>query len=223
MAVPICAVMLLLIATLAAPAGAAEYYSWIDPNGVMVMTDDPNRIPAPTERSRVEIHRFRDPAPGMMSSAGDDARTAVEGAASREPRAMESPPSAELPSVLLQPPDDPMRSQYVWVPLQQPLPIGGQTVTGYWWHPGVTSQIDAFKSFLRQHRLLADSGLPGIHGFRPFAPGVNPLPQSTNPFYDQVVRERQMLVQRAFPIAPFGARPPAASRPSVGALAPPHH
>jgi hypothetical protein len=40
---------------------AAEFYSWIDPSGTMVMTDDPSSIPSSATRSPVSIHRFEDP------------------------------------------------------------------------------------------------------------------------------------------------------------------
>jgi hypothetical protein len=193
---------LALIGGVASAPRAAEYYSWIDPSGVLVMTDDPNRIPSPTQRSTVEIHRFQDPSPGLSGPATN----AGASAGAPETQAPEPPP--DLPSVVVGMPDDPVRSQYVWVPLGQPLPIGSEFVSGFWWHPGISSPIDAFKAFLRQHQLAAGL-LPAATGAPRATLPPPALSRSPNPTYDQVLRERQALIERTFP----PSAPPSKPRP----------
>ena len=183
---------------------AAEFYSWIDPSGVMVMTDDPSQIPAGMHRSPVEVHRFQDlpayqPAAAVSISPTTDAPVTISETGPPSPVAGAS---ASLPDILMTQPDDGIRPHYVWVPLQTPMIVGSDSVSGFWWHPGVASSIDAFKAFLRlQWQHLQQQGPWTVT--LPSDSAWNSVPRSGNPFYDQVVRERHALIQRTFPVSPF--------------------
>ena len=88
-----------------------------------------------------------------------------------------------------------MRAPYVWVPLLSPLFVGGNSVSGFWWHPGATSPMEAFKQYLAQHyRQQQNQRVPGVGVQYPY-PSHRGMVQgpSGNSVYDQVVRERQML------------------------------
>ena len=208
--VPWVAGCVLLITVLCLPpAGSAnDYYSWIDANGTMVMTDDPSRVPPPTSRSEIQVHRFEPPVPG------DPGRPEEEPAsASREeptpprPEAVD-PRDLNLPLVVLGEPDQPVGGQYVWVPLLSPLFVGGNAVRGFWWHPGATSPVEAFKHFLARHnREQRTQWAPGVGVPYPHSPNSQTARGgSGNTVYDQVVRERQALEEsirlRHFPASP---------------------
>ncbi len=199
------AVSALVISLLCVPASslANDYYSWIDSNGTMVMTDDPGRVPPSAGRSQIQVHRF-EPVPPGPSVTHD-----------LEPASLEEPPqipavdprNLNLPLIVLDEPDNQLRAQYVWVPLLSPLFVGGNSVSGFWWHPGATSPVEAFKQYLGQHyrqqqaQWTSGVGVP----YPPYYPG-SARGASGNTTHDQVVRERQALEEsirlRHFPNAP---------------------
>lgn len=145
-----------------------EYYSWVDSSsGMMVITDDPSRIPPALKRSPVHVHRFKEspltePDPSIYQM--DDGATDGEDAS----------PSWQVPeqrftvSSLLQAPDStnpiyihvpglggreiPSGMSYVWVPLWSPIALGNVSVAGFWWHPMAMSPERAFEKFLIDYR-----------------------------------------------------------------------
>jgi hypothetical protein len=193
-------------------APANDYYSWIDVNGTMVMTDDPSRIPPADNRSQIQVHRFTEapPAPPRTAPAEAASREPEEPPQAARPEAVD-PSSLDLPLVLLNEPENQVRAQYIWVPLLSPLFVGGASVSGFWWHPGATSPVEAFKHFLAQHfRQQQNQWMPGASVPYPFHPGFARGP-SGNALYDQVVREREALQEsirlRHFPNSPPLGRP----------------
>jgi hypothetical protein len=188
-------------------ASANDYYSWIDATGTMVMTDDPSRIPPADNRSQIQVHRFTEapPSPPALAPAEPASREPEEPPQAARPEAVD-PRSLDLPLVLLTEPENQVRAQYVWVPLLSPLFVGGTSVSGFWWHPGATSPVEAFKHFLSQHfRHQQNQWMPGAVVPYPYHPGMRRGP-SGNALYDQVVREREALQEsirlRHFPNSP---------------------
>jgi hypothetical protein len=171
----------------------------------MVMTDDPGRVPPPTSRSQIQVHRF-EPGPPGQSHAPE-----AEPAPNEEPAPARSeavdPRDLNLPLVVLDEPDYQVRGQYVWVPLLSPLFVGANSVSGFWWHPGALSPVEAFKQFLAQHyRQQQAQWTPGaVVPYPAYRPGALRGP-SGQIVYDQVVRERQALGEsirsRHFPGSP---------------------
>jgi hypothetical protein len=203
--VPGVAGSVLLIAVLCLPpsASANDYYSWIDGNGTMVMTDDPSRVPPPTSRSQIQVHRFE------PSTPGDPGRPEEEPAPLEEPPkvAPVDPVNLDLPLVRLDDPETHLRAQYLWVPLLSPLFVRGNMVSGFWWHPGSTSPVEAFKHFLARHnREQRTQWAPGVGAVVPYPYAPTARSGSGNTVYDQVVRERQALEEsirlRHFPGSP---------------------
>lgn len=203
----------LLVALLCQPSigSANDYYSWIDGNGTMVMTDDPSRIPAPSGRSQIQVHRFEPAIPGDPGASGEQpAPASREEPPAPRPEAVD-PHDLDLPLVVLGRPDEPVGGRYLWVPLLSPLFVGGNIVHGFWWYPGTTSPVEAFKHFLAQHnREQRPQWMPGVGAP---APAYFPGPargSSGNSVYDQVVRERQALENsirlRHFPGSPAPGR-----------------
>jgi hypothetical protein len=189
-------------------ASANDYYSWVDGNGTMVMTDDPSRIPPADHRSQIQVHRFMEapPSPPGPAPAEPASREREEPSDTARPEAVD-PRSLDLPLVLLDEPENQVRAQYVWVPLLSPLFVGGTAVSGFWWHPGATSPVEAFKHFLAQHfRQQQNQWLPGAVVPYPFPPRMGRGPSSGHAHYDQVVREREALQEsirlRHFPNSP---------------------
>lgn len=204
---------LLLIGLLGLPAAAPanDYYSWIDSNGTMVMTDDPSRVPPPSSRIQVQVHRFQPvpPSPTIVEEPPPASREDSSRAA--RPEAMD-PRDLSLPAILLGEPDQPVRAQYVWVPLLSPLFVGGNVVNGFWWHPGPISPVEAFKQFLAQHyREQRHAWVPGPGLSYPFSSPRTGLGPSGNTVFDQVVRERQALEEsirlRHFPSSSAPSQP----------------
>ncbi|MGH7230666.1 MAG: hypothetical protein ACREJU_04820 [Nitrospiraceae bacterium] len=188
------------------PAGAAEFYSWIEPSGTAVLTDDPSRIPPADERSAVAIYRYPDRASSPPSPQRNMVGT--EGLIGRaQPRMPESAAYAELssvdpadidaPDVLLDQPEQSFQSDYVWVPLQAPLLLSSRYVSGFWWRPGRASPTDGFNAALLQlaRGTLKNHGMPNRHraGVSAYGSAIS----SGNAVYDQVVRERHSLQQAA--------------------------
>jgi hypothetical protein len=205
--------MLAAMLCLPVSASANDYYSWIDANGTMVMTDDPSRVPPPTDRSQIQVHRF---APASSGKAG---RAEAEPVPREEPPPVARPEAVDprdlnLPLVVLGGPDKNVGPQYVWVPLVSPLFVGGNMVNGFWWYPGATSPVEAFKQFLARHNRQQQSPqrMPGAGVTYPYPyPYPSMRSPSGNTVYDQVVRERQALEEsirlRHFPNAPAPGRP----------------
>jgi len=193
---------------LPASGSANDYYSWIDGNGTVMMTDDPSRVPPAATRSPVQVHRFEPVAPSPP------ALHEVEPALREEAPTVApvDPANLDLPMVLLGEPDHQVRAQYVWVPLLSPLFVGGNSISGFWWHPGGTSPVEAFKHYLAQHyREQRNQWMPGaVVPYPSHHPGIA-RSSSGNPVYDQVVRERQALEEsirlRHFPGSPAPGRP----------------
>lgn len=201
----------LLIGALCFPSFglANDYYSWIDANGTMVMTDDPSRVPPATSRSEIQIHRFKTvpPSPSGKPDA-ERASSEREEPPSARPEAVD-PLDLNMPLVLLDEPENQVKAQYVWVPLLSPLFVGGNSVSGFWWHPGATSPVEAFKQYLAQHyRQQRAQWMPGVGVPYPSYPGTGPGTAGNS--YDQVVRERQALEEsirlRHFPNSPGPTR-----------------
>lgn len=200
------AAMLAAMFCLPASGSANDYYSWIDANGTMVMTDDPSRVPPPTDRSQIQVHRFQSAPPGEPGRPEPEITPREE-----PPRPAPVDPAAlELPSVLLDDPEANVRAQYVWVPLLSPLFVRGNSVNGFWWHPGTTSPVEAFKQFLGRHNRQQQTPqwAPGASVPYPY-PSITRSP-SGNTVYDQVARERQALEEsirlRHFPNSPAPGR-----------------
>jgi hypothetical protein len=187
-----------LAALLCLPAAgsANDYYSWIDSNGTIMMTDDPSRVPPATGRSQIQVHRF-EPAQPAASAAHEPASVSRQDPPAARPEAVD-PRDLNLPLVVLGEPDKHVGPQYVWVPLLSPLLLGGNSVSGFWWYPGATSPVEAFKQFLAQHyRQQQAQWMPGVG-----APYSSQYPgtyvgygrgPSGNIVFDQTVRERQAL------------------------------
>lgn len=199
----------LSLAMIAIGAEAGDYYSWIDANGTIVMTDDPSRVPPANNRSQIQVHRFEPVAPSPPATHDPEPVPREE---SPQVAAVD-PHDLSAPLVLLDEPENHVRAQYVWVPLLSPLFVGGNSVSGFWWHPGVISPVEAFKQYLAQHyRQQQAQWMPGVGVPYPYPShrGVQRSP-SGNSVYDQVVRERQMLEEsvrlRHFPRS-AGPTPP---------------
>ena len=210
---------------------AAEVYSWIDQSGTVVMTDDPGQIPPVTQRRSLSIHRFETDSPADMRSADSGASEEPRGPVRREVprdvaesrRAPTVSDDAEDSDVVLKMTDDLDRDSYVWMPLQTPMAFGSEVIDGFWWHPGVTSPVDAFKAYLRRHRHPVPKGSWLSTAPQSDRQRKTQETSSGNSVYDQVVRERQLLIQRnGLLFGPPPVTPPsaAAQRPDPGLKAP---
>jgi len=218
---------------------AGEFYSWIDASGTMVFTDDSSRIPPETVRSPVAVLRFQDSRPSP-SQPRDSVRMLSPSASSMpaqspsETQKVSQPPAKpgpvpvdpadlDLPQVLLDAPDETARTQYFWVPLLAPVYVGSSSVSGFWCHRDVQSPVEAFKLFLRQHLRQTPTNQPMAGGVQaPYGvpwstpqPPSNPIYNSGNYVYDQVMRERLALTERiASQFRPPSPAPRAGSGPS---------
>jgi hypothetical protein len=220
----------LLLTVLAWTSGAiaapgTEFYSWIDPSGTMVMTDDPSQIPPSAVRSPVSIHRFQDPAvatdvarhprrkatrPEQESPTRQDvsAQPTQQGTQVIQKPEPAVPAEAEAAPVLLEIPEDTARNQYLWMPLLAPVYLGGNLVSGFWSHRSVSSPVEAFRRFLAKHDsptqqiLIAGGHLQLGNLFNaPTSPAPPPARTRSSPMtpvYDQVMRERQAMIERTF-------------------------
>lgn len=227
------------LACLASFAEASEFYSWTDASGTMVMTDDSSRIPPATVRSPVAVHRFQDSRPSpsqpqesvrvLNSSASSEPAesSSANQKESQQPAKREPVPvnaaDLDLPQVLLEPPGETVRTQYLWVPLLAPIYLGSSSVSGFWHHRNVSSPVEAFKHFLRQHPQQLQSIQAGTGGSQWTSGGVltgpkapsNPVYNSGNYVYDQVMRERHALSERiASQFRPASQAPRVGSAPS---------
>ena len=216
-------------------ADAAEFYSWIDPSGTMVMTDDPSHIPMSVSRSPVSIHRFDDLAdsvtsqPLMHATTRTPSRQAAAGGADDVPVAKDRSMPGDAPSevsapdpdqlVLLEAPEERAGRDYLWVPLIAPVYLGATPVSGFWCHRSVSSPVDAFRMFLAQHGgmasqvLIAGGQLQLGNLFNrprasPFSRHGTRTEITGTSVYDQVLREHRALLDRAAaPVQPAGTRP----------------
>jgi hypothetical protein len=208
-----------LLAVLLVPVGvpAGEFYSWIDPSGTMVLTDDPGKIPPATERSPVAVYRYREPrglpsdkphsaASTEMIVRGEvlqqESTATISRGAKPSARDSQVPIASGIESepapVLIEQPDAPLRGQYQWMPLVAPIYVGNSTVTGFWCHRSVSSPVEAFTKFLRQ-RQAPPGGGPGASGgsaWRHSGVSVGTSGTSSqalgsgNYVYEQLLRER---------------------------------
>ncbi|HEX3203272.1 MAG TPA: DUF4124 domain-containing protein [Nitrospiraceae bacterium] len=183
----------------------AEVYSWVDSTGAVVMTDDPGRIPPATQRHSLSIHRFDTSTAASDQSMERGNRSEERNAP--DPQEIRHDPAESVPitrgnddasasDVVLKMTDDLDRDSYVWMPFQTPLAVGSDVVGGFWWHPGVTSPVDAFKAYLRRHHrpVPKESWLSTV--LQSGRPRTTQEMSSGNSVYDQVVGERQLLIHR---------------------------
>lgn len=214
-------VVLLWIASSPPAVFPGEFYSWIDASGTMVITDDAGRIPPPTQRSPIAVHRFggiattsSKPTGHLLGTPGTAPTPSVEGSSEIQKVAQEQKAATQanstnradldLPQILLDAPDQTAKTQYDWVPLLAPIYVGPSPVSGFWCRRDVQSPLDAFKQFLRQqHRQLQNAQAvagggqwQGIGALNGPPSSTSPVSTSGNPVYDQVLRERQTLNER---------------------------
>ena len=201
-------------------ATASEFYSWISPSGEMVLTDDAGKIPPAGSRGPVSVHRFQE-------STGSPSRVVVAARPSAMPERLTSgsagagipgqpaswdrdsleaidPAALELSDVLLEQPDQPVASQYGWVPLPSPVYVGSAPLYGFWSRS--TTQDPALA--LQQHLLLLQATMQGRgartsnhlnqRGYRnPVYPGqssVHAASRSASVGYRRSMLERQAML-----------------------------
>jgi hypothetical protein len=211
-------------------ARAGEFYSWIDSTGTMVITDDPGQIPPAANRSSVFLHQFEErsqvavkrevqPPTPLPSDPGQEGRTSdrqptkvsseglpPEGPSKNEPpspdKPLVNPAEAELPPIVVTQPKEAVKDWYRWIPLTTPLYLTTGAISGYWCHQNVTSPEDTFQRFLRLQRTSLSHQEPFVAGLG--QRGTNgPLgSRSGNAIYNQVVRERQALLERNAMLVP---------------------
>ena len=155
---------------LAAGASAAEYYSWIDRSGTIVLTDDLSNLPA-THRNTVTVHYFSErstpavsaekPPVPLMPSAHPQSSAQEKPQPAVEPGPVNSA-DVELPLVRLDSPEEGVKWQYAWVPLTMPIYHGGNSINGFWAHHQTTSPFATFSEFL--HRNGGQQPIMGARG-----------------------------------------------------------
>ena len=212
---------LLGIASSPSTVFSGEFYSWIDGSGTMVITDDSGQIPPPTLRSQIAVHRFdgkattslkpgghlpvaraADPTPPVQEQS-ENLKVAQEQKAASQPNPI-NPADLDLPQVLLDAPEETVKTQYAWMPLLSPIYLGPSPVSGFWYHRNVHSPVDAFKQFLRhQHgqlqrgQVVAGGSQRQVSGVQNSQPSSsNPVYNSGNYVYDQIMREQQAFKER---------------------------
>ena len=222
------------IACLPPAVFSGEFYSWIDASGTMVITDDSGRIPPPTQRSQIAVHRFDGKAPPSPKPGGnplvtpaaapappvkgpsDSQSVAQEQKAVSQPNPID-PADLDLPQVLLDAPEEAVKTQYAWMPLLSPIYLGPSPVSGFWYHRNVRSPLEAFKQFLRHQHLQQMQGSQVVMGGGQWQSGgvqngppssSNPVYNSGNYYYDQVLRERQAFNERFASQFPSTSKPP---------------
>jgi hypothetical protein len=191
---------------------AAEFYSWIDPAGTMVMTDNLSLIPPATQRSPVSIHRFLDspslPSPSQKESeprqepeAGSPADANQKTVVGQAKFLAVDPALLDLSDVLLEKPDEAVKAQYIWVPLLSPIYLGASPVPGFWCLRTVTDPSAALKHYIGRHQGQVVIGGRPWH-YAPVGPlpshaqaGWGPLFRNGNPFQERVLRLQQALSQ----------------------------
>ncbi|MGH7254535.1 MAG: DUF4124 domain-containing protein [Nitrospirales bacterium] len=178
---------------------AAEYYSWIDRSGAMVITDDPQRIPPAKERIAFQRHRLPDPQetrkpdPEVRKSSsegtGDQPGESLRGgqpAPQGQATGAGTPPGPdELPQILLDAPEHAVRPWYRYVPFTTPQYLPSGAVYGFWAHLDLSSPFAAFEELARgKQPQLGDPPLTGLVLFGLSSRGLSRHPgkdQVTNP------------------------------------------
>lgn len=189
---------------------AGEFYSWTDPSGTVVITDDPKQIPPAEQRRDLMTHHFPALPASPASRTNDldrvgerkleahdfqsDDRQHPSRSEADVDRALGDDP---LPDILLDQPEQSIQPAYLWIPLQTPYTWGGRTLTGFWSHRRVASPEKAFRAYLRRQgeSLQADrmrSSSPRLS----IAPGTQMGGAIRDTVYEQVRREREAMQQR---------------------------
>ncbi len=206
----------------ASAAEAAEFYSWITPDGTMVMTDDASRIPPEGERSPVKVRRFEDsPRASLSSTMSDtsiratlphtDAKPSPETRSEERPSVMRDtveaePADQDLSVVSLEEPTQRTLPDYRWVSLTTPVYLTSGPISGFWCRRHVKDPLGALVDHLRAMNLWTGAGPMTFNGNGRSRSGVIPgepvagisVSSSGNPVYDQVLRERQALIERNY-------------------------
>lgn len=117
-------------------ARAAEFYSWIDPNGTVVLTDDLSGLPPSLPRQSVWTYRYADPPPRVQAQPSRPAAPPEAEALPPLPRK----PASDPPPAAAQTTDSQMVAEaatgqlamgqtlVLGVPLAPPLYAGGQSL-----------------------------------------------------------------------------------------------
>jgi hypothetical protein len=207
---------------------AAEFYSWTDASGAVVITDDPKQVPPDVQRHGFATHQL----PNIPPSAATEGRTPSDpvqrnvqasghpyDTIDRTPRfdsqAKPGKPDSNGPvaDILLNQPEGAIQQEYVWVPLQTPFVFGGQTLTGFWSHRRVASPPTAFQAYLRRHgHAVRSEPTTSMNGDPIVTPGSRAGGPVRDPVYEQVRREREAIQQRGGLLYPSAAAP----HPSTG-------
>lgn len=148
---------------LAVGASASEYFSWIDRSGTIVLTDDLSNLPPARQRSAVTVHSFpeRPPTPATLPDVPHDPDQMKRGESRNASPQEDSRPAPELrrpdptnldlPTVMLDSPDEAVKWQYAWVPLTMPIYQSGNSIKGFWAHHNAGSPFAAFHEFLQRN------------------------------------------------------------------------
>lgn len=132
------------------PAVASgEYYSWIDPSGTMVLTNDPSTIPPASKRSQVAVHHYEDSQTSAAPPAPAAPSPPEASSVSHPASAVTAPVGLDMPRILLDSPDPSFQSQYNWVPLASPIYLGSGTLSGFWCLRTVAAPLQVFKQYLQ--------------------------------------------------------------------------
>ena len=194
------------------PSLAAEFYSWIDPAGTMVMTDNLSLIPPATQRSPVSVHRFLDrpplpplsekePEPRHEPNASPPADLSQKPVVDQAKFLAVDPALLDLPNVLLEKPGEAVKAEYVWVPLLSPIYLGASPVPGFWCLRTVTDPGAALKDHLSRHQgQVVIGGRPWYYSpvgppFPNVQAGWGHLLRNGNPFQERALRLQQALSQ----------------------------
>jgi hypothetical protein len=233
----------------ASAAGAAEFYSWITPDGTMVVTDDASRIPPEGERSPVNVHRFKDsPRAGLSSTVSDasvratlpdtDATSSLETRSNDRPSVMRDtveaePADQDLSAVSLEEPTQPTLPDYRWVSLTTPLYLTSGPISGFWCRRHVKDPLRALVDHLRAMNLWTGAGPMTLNGNGGYRWGVIPEgpvaglsgSSSVDPVSDRVLREQQAVIERNYLLLKAAQQEIARVSPSCcgGATSKTHH
>lgn len=175
---------------------AAEFYSWTDRSGTVVITDDPKQVPPADQRRDLMTHHFPALPASLPNNEQGHSQSEPSEESSKSVLNHASGDDDALPDILLDQPPEANQQAYLWVPLQTPYIWGSQTFTGFWSHRRVTSPKKAFRAYLRQHQLVQ----PDQTRTPSRTPSISPGTQTGGAFrdtvYEQVRREREAIQQR---------------------------
>ena len=228
---------------------AAEFYSWITPDGMMVITDDASRLPPEGERSSVKVHRFKDsPRTGLSSTVSDisvraalpdpDAKPPLETRSQDRPSVMRDtveaePADQDLSAVSLEEPTQPTLPDYRWVSLTTPLYLTSGPISGFWCRRHVKDPLRALVDHLRAMNLWTGAGPMTLNGNGGYRWGVIPEgpvaglsgSSSVDPVSDRVLREQQAVIERNYLLLKAAQQEIARVSPSCcgGATSKTHH